>query len=256
MPDSHTPSPSTTVPTSSSQSQSQTPAAPSTQGKPAVSNRQSANPQTATPGPSKSSPDVQTKKPQTPETASPPPEKPPSDRKPLSYYLPLIAIVLGATLIAQLLLISIFGNNVKRQSTEQALAQQQEADERDAHQALTEHQDQIDLLSQSFPKLDGIREFVGDLNNQIQPYADKKLDISNNEPIQTKELFAPLLPVSLTVTATPSAFTQVISHIADSHYLFQPVYLEVNTADGLSQLGKIDYRGNLFVSKELLKTNL
>ena len=220
---------------------------------PKISNIQATNFQTKTPGQSVAPPVKGTNS--SSPTSSPvdKPKPPKSERKPLVNFLPLITIILCAALVTQLLLITIFSKNVTRSITNQAIINRQQADEKLAQAAVTDHQEEIEQLSQSFPDLEGIRKFAQTQNTQLDQFPQKEFNISAIEPVMTPDLFAPLIPVTIKVTATPSAFTPIMQKLAESNYLFQPIKIEINAAEGLTNYSKIEYRGNLFVSKKLLE---
>lgn len=170
----------------------------------------------------------------------------------LDYYLPWITGILLGIWITQLLVTQILSDTLKQQITENAIIEQQQSDQLLAKQSLSQYQSQIESLSHAYPDEQGIIKFVRQLENQLANFKEPQVSINTNEPVQTQQLFAPLLPVSLSAIATPSAFLALTQNVNDSPYLFQPVLLELNAFEGLQQPAKIEYRGNLFVSPDLL----
>lgn len=172
---------------------------------------------------------------------------------PIQQYISWITGILLVTWITQLIVIQIYGQTLQKKIHENAAIQKQNDDDQQALQLIMQYQTQIETISRSYLDENGIIQFVRQLENRMDEFQDTKLTINTNEPVQNQKLFAPFLPVTIAATATPEAYPKFMEYISQSHYLFQPVYLEITAPQGLNRLSKINYQGNLFVSQELIK---
>ena len=215
------------------------------------------NPTAAKAAPTPSPSQVAPTKPSTPPNATPTSVKSPSKPSRPPFRLPLslttITSILLLILITQISLLGILGKTLKTQITQSEIVSRQIKDQQQAVTSLSQYQDQINQLTKSFPKESGIIEFVQFARERSANLSKLDVQISNNEPIQTAQSAVPFLPVSITATATPSAFTKLVNDISHSPYLFQPVLLEINAQAGLSNEATLKYFGNLYVSPELVK---
>lgn len=170
-----------------------------------------------------------------------------------SKIIPWLAIALLIIWIVQLYFIYNLGNKLQNKINKQNIAQQQRIELKQSQQLINQHQAQINILSQSFPDEIGVIQFVRLLKNQLSPYQSPQVNITDNQPIQASNNLAPLLPVSFSATATPSAFTNLMNQITQNKYLLQPVSLEITAPQGLSQPATLNYKTNLYISKDFLK---
>lgn len=168
-------------------------------------------------------------------------------------YLPWIAGILTGILITQLLLVQILSNNLIKQLTESATFNQQNQEQRIAKYELSQNQDKIDLIEKAYPDENGIVQLIRQIEDQLNPFEDVVVTINQDNPIITSKQTLPMLPISISVSATPSAYLNFIKDLQNEPYLLQPIKLEYISPDGIDNLSKINYQANVFISPKLVK---